>query len=316
MSAKIEILNPPETLPRGQTTPLQIKVIINKPVRVRGIRANFHGAEKADAQYTVTVRDSKGRSRTETRTATSYRDYVKEDYHLAGDEKLGCFAGLMDSILSVFGGGSGERMEPGEYLFDVGVTIPNDAPGSFKATNSSVFYKLTANIDVPLRVDPSLSHNFTVERSLEHLDTQPVHVRYPDEKGRGFFDKTFGKNVALQLALERNVLRAGEPVNGLLTIETEGPVTVNRFKYRLIAEERTQAQGHTDSAAHSHVLDTVDAPGIISVEHLERFSFTPPPDGPFTSKGSHHSIEWFLEVQLDVPWAKDPTIRVPITYLP
>ena len=37
---------------------------------------------------------------------------------------------------------------------------------------------------------------------------------------------------------------------------------------------------------------------------------------PVSATGKLFSIDWFVEIELDVPWAKDPTIRAPIVLLP
>ena len=39
-------------------------------------------------------------------------------------------------------------------------------------------------------------------------------------------------------------------------------------------------------------------------------------DAPLTARGELFSINWFVQVELDVPWAKDPKIRAPVELVP
>lgn len=38
-------------------------------------------------------------------------------------------------------------------------------------------------------------------------------------------------------------------------------------------------------------------------------------DGPFSTTGQDFRVDWFVEVRLDVPWAKDPYVQIPVRYL-
>ncbi len=47
----------------------------------------------------------------------------------------------------------------------------------------------------------------------------------------------------------------------------------------------------------------------------QEFSLPAETNAPLTVTGKQFSIDWFVQVQLDVPWAKDPKIRAPIVLL-
>jgi hypothetical protein len=59
----------------------------------------------------------------------------------------------------------------------------------------------------------------------------------------------------------------------------------------------------------------IATPGAIEGTHSERFELPVSLPGPPTTRGERFSIDSFLQIQLDVPWAKDPKIRVPVTLL-
>ena len=65
---------------RGQKKQIEIVVNFDSPTKVRGIRAIFLGRETTKADYTVTEQDSKGRSKTVTRTAVEHVEIVKESF--------------------------------------------------------------------------------------------------------------------------------------------------------------------------------------------------------------------------------------------
>jgi hypothetical protein len=74
------------------------------------------------------------------------------------------------------------------------------------------------------------------------------------------------------------------------------------------------AHGHSDSRHYNGKAIDIDMPGTIHGEYSKKFLI--PADTaeemPVTASGKLFSIEWFVQVELDVPWAKDPKIRAPI----
>ena len=71
MGSQIEI-RCAEQLYRAEKAKVEIVVNFDRPTKVRCIHATFIGREKADANYTETKRDSDGKRRTVTKTATEY----------------------------------------------------------------------------------------------------------------------------------------------------------------------------------------------------------------------------------------------------
>ena len=57
----------------------------------------------------------------------------------------------------------------------------------------------------------------------------------------------------------------------------------------------------------------IQTPRVIAPSLSTDFSLPAEFEGPSTAKGKLFSIDWFVEITLDVPWAKDPKIRAPIT---
>jgi hypothetical protein len=56
---------------------------------------------------------------------------------------------------------------------------------------------------------------------------------------------------------------------------------------------------------------------VISSESVHEFEILVPEiEGPHSQSGNNFEVNWTVEVRLFVPWAKDPTIRVPIRIVP
>ncbi len=318
MSGKIQIIPANPSLARDSDNPVQIVVSFDRPTKVRGIRAQFLAAEKTEATYTVTTTDSKGRSRTQTRTAVEHVEIAKESFLLYGSERLGFFSRIFDSLKTWFGGGKHELVGPGDQEYSLKLQIPADAPYSFKGKKCEVFYRLTVSVDLPIKVDLSSSYSFGVDPvPIPFAQTKAVHVAFPDESGRSFWDRTFGKDVTLNLAVDRDILISGERALGMLTVESPAPLEISKIDVSLVGTENTNANGHTDSYRHVYSLGEVDSPKVISSESIREFEvLTPHIEGPFSQVGTKYEINWAVEARIHIPWAKDPTIRIPVKLLP
>ncbi len=318
MSSKIEISSGQSTLVRGQETSVRVVVRFDKPMKVRGIRCRFYGAEKTEATYTTTSTDSKGKTKTETKTATEYNEIVSQEFLLHGDKRMGFFARLLDSLATWTGGGKHQVIEPGEREFSVNLKVPENAPASFKGKKCEVFYKLDVSVDLPIRIDWSESQNFDVAPSdVDAATINPVHIVFPDGSARSFWDKTFGKDVKLNLALDRDTFSVGDWGQAMLTVESPEPLKVDDTEISLVGTESSEAQGHSDSQTYKHSLGKIESAKVLTNESVHEFEILIPKlDGPCSQTGKKFDVSWAIEISLKIPWAKDPTIRVPVRIVP
>lgn len=301
---------------RGRPVTVPILVVLDRPLKVRGIHAKFHGAEETKATYTTTTTDSKGNTTTHTHTAVQHVDITTQAHLISGNERLGFFGNLSDGIATIFGGGSHDVMQPGEYPFEVEVSIPASAPGTHVGKKTRVFYELSMQIDVPVAFDLKAVHGFTVRPEDTHRPSEPVRTRYPDDADRGFFDSILEPDLRIEMAIAGNVVRVGEPISGIFCLESPKPLKCNGVRVRLLGIEHSKANGHTDRHVHRGEPIELDTPGVIAGPYKKEFEFTAATSGPLSANGELFSIEWFVQVELDVPWAKDPRVRAPLTLLP
>ncbi|NQU22849.1 MAG: hypothetical protein HQ567_16345 [Candidatus Nealsonbacteria bacterium] len=313
MPNEIRIQPPSEQIVRGTPMTVRVTVVLDEPLKVRGMHAKFHGAEETRAVYTTSSTDSKGRVTTQTHTAVEHVDVTTQAHLMSGNERLGFFGNLSDAVATIFGGGKHETMQPGEYPFDVEVSIPDDAPPTHVGEKTRVFYELSFQVDVPLATDLKATQSFDLAvLPAFAAETNPVRTRYPDDEGRGLMDSLLGPDVRIELALAADRFRPGELIEGIFRVETDKPLNCRSIRVRLVGVETSQAHGHGDSYAHLGKPVEVATPGVFDGSYKQEFSLPAEAEGPLTAKGKLFSIDWFVQVELDVPWAKDPKIRAPI----
>jgi hypothetical protein len=313
MANQIRIQPPVETLVRGQKTTVPIALILEQRLKTRGIHARFLGAEETKAVYTTTSTDSKGHVTTQTHTAVQHVEITSQDHLLAGNEKMGFFGNMSDAMATVFGAGKHDTLEPGEHEFSVEISIPEDAPATHVGQKCRVFYELSIHVDVPAGFDLKATQGFLVEPlPVPQHKTAPVRTRYPDDAGRGLFDSLVSPDVRIEMALVADRYRPHETIEGIFTIEPEQSLTCRRILVQLIGIESSEAHGHKDRYIHQGEALDLGAPGTLTGTYSQEFSLPAEISAPLTATGRQFSVDWFVQVQLDVPWARDPKIRTPI----
>lgn len=316
MSNEIRIQPPAEQIVRGKPMTVSVTVMLDKPVKVRGIHAKFQGVEETKADYTTTTTDGKGNTKTETHTAVQHVDITSQVQLMSGNERLGFFGNLSDAVATIFGGGKHETLPAGEYPFEIEIAIPEDAPPTHVGKKTRVFYELSVQVDIPLGFDLKAVQSFHVVALPGNKDLNPVVTRYPDDEGRGFFDSLFAPDVKMEMALASDKSYLGEAIEGFFSVETAKPLNCDEIRVRLIGIENSKAHGHTDRHVHQEEAKLLSTPNVISGMYKQEFTLAAETTAPLSAKGEFFSIDWFVQVELDVPWAKDPKIRAPFELLP
>ena len=296
----------------GKTTRIPVVVTLDEALKIRGLHATFHGAEETRANYTSYNAATKT---TQTHTAVQHIDIAKSEYLLSGRERKGFFGNVADGFATLFGGGEHDVLEPGEYPFEVDVQIPADARPSFAGQKGRVFYELSVLVDIPLGRDLKALQSFQVIDNSDPVlpPPTPVRTRYPEDQKRGLFDSWFSPDIRVEAALTQSAFRDGDTLDGIFVLETPEPLEYRAINVRLISVESTEAQGHKDGHTHPGEPVQIASDGVIEGSYSQKFSLPVTCPGPPTTQGQLFSIDCFVQIELDVPWAKDPTVRVPVT---
>ena len=311
----IQIESTVDHLTPGATVRLPVLLVLNKALKVRGVHATFHGAEETKATYTTYNAATKTN---QTHTAVEHIDIVKSEFLLFGSERKGFFGNLTDGFATLLGGGKHEVLQPGEHPFEVEVRIPQDARPSFAGEKCRIFYELSVLADIPLGRDLKALQSFRLP-DVSNPDLpppEPVRTRYPDDQAPGLFESWLSPDLQVEVALRQSTFRQGDTIEGIFQVETPKPLNYNAVNVRLITAEKTEAHGHSDSFTHSGKAVQIATQGVIDGSYSQRFQIEASCPGPWKTQGRLFSIDCFLQIELDVPWAKDPKIRVPISLVP
>ena len=287
---------------------------LQNALKVRGIHARFQAAQETKASYVTTTVNGKGQVSTNVQTAVEQVSIAEQNQLLAGRVRAGFFANMCDAIATMFGGGRHQVMSPGEHEYFVQVSVPAVAPPTHSGDLSRVFYELTCVLDIPFGRDLREVYSFRMAPERIEQSTHTVQVRYPDDEGRGFWDRLWGPDVRIDLVLAKDVFSLDDTIEGIFQIETVERIEVRSIRARLVGRESSEAHGHKDSHVYEGGVVEIGTPVSIQGSHSQRFSLTADSvrEMPVTAKGDRFSIEWFVQIELDVPWAKDPRIRAPI----
>ena len=296
---------------RGARSTLRFRLTVSEPVKIRGAHVHFTGVEETTAVYTT----SNGET-TSTHTATERVVLVEARRTFQGQAPAGFFANLSDATLTVLGGGDHEKLTPGLRDVELEVELPEELPASFEAKKVKVLYEASVHLDIPAGLDfrHTIAFPLSAQGDAEDAHVVPLSIRYPEDSGRGFFDSMFGPDVAMRVDLDSTIVPRGGTLSGELEVRfPDKAPNVKAVVCNLLRREKSKAQGHEDR--HAETLATERLP---QRESTSGSLFVPitvrVPDGAIPScTGAKFTLSHELAVSLDVPWAKDPTIRIPIT---
>lgn len=307
----VDITSEPVALVPGGTVTLRFRTTTPEPIRVRGAHARFVGYEETEAVYTV----STGKTTT-TSTATERHELVEKRDTFHGRPPAGFFRNLADGALTLIGGGDHVELPRGSHDVLLAVDLPEDLPESFSGKKVKVVYEAAIHLDIPAGRDFTYTVTFAVPppTSTGPPAPEPVTIRYPDDAGRGFFDAVFGPDVSMSVELASTVVRRGTALSGALEAHfPDRPATVESVVCRVIRREQSEAQGHQDRHTETIVTERLpQRPGPTSRLHAP-FEVRLPEAMIPTCRGTKFTVTHELAISLDVPRAKDPTVRIPIT---
>ncbi|MFT7620801.1 MAG: hypothetical protein ACI97A_004459 [Planctomycetota bacterium] len=299
-------------LTRGEQTKINVTLDVKKPLKARGIHAVFVGGTETKATYSTYNAATKS---SQVQTTVQLAEVVRQEFLLSGHEKLGFFGNVADGLGTLFGGGKHDNLEPGQYDFEVNLDLPADAPGTFVGKKSRVYYELAVHVDIAMGLDVIQTSGFDLPIVQAEFESNPIMTRYPEDMKKGLLDSLFAPNLKIEAALLQDHFLRGSQVQGVFQIDSDKPLNCRSISARLLGIETTEANQHHDTVHHIGPLHPISESGVVDGSFRQDFSFPAEVDSPASTTGDLHAIHWFVQIEIDVPWAKDPKIRVPIVLL-
>ncbi len=277
-------------------------VRLDEPLPVRGVRVRWQGYERSHWS------EGSGKSR-HTHGQTHY--FFNEERTVFGKPPLGAGELIADALKGLFSREGYETLAAGEHAFDFSFVLPIDLPPDFDSeTSSCIAYEITAHVDIPLRMDLSAT------RRLGMRGSRPAPAPRPVTRSNSKTFLTGGSGqMSLQAALERDVFRPGERLRGVAEVINESGKEIQGVDIVLQRIMHLSA----GSASASRCLDAGSAKvGALETSPGRPVRFVMDFDLPGDLYPSIEStglvrVTYQLNVSLDVPWAIDLAVSLPVT---
>ncbi len=291
----------------GDTVAGEVMVRLDRDTPLRGIRLMLKGYEKAS------WREGSGKHR---HTHSETHNFFDEQFTLHGRPRLGLGELVADSFKGVFSNEHYEVLRAGTYRYPFSYVLPPDLPGNYESaqTNSRIYYGLKAQVDLPLKFD------LQAERSLVvHEPAKPAAVQAVTQRLTKKFLFDSDSLVEAAVHMDKDTFAVGEVLHCQLQVINRAPKKeIQAATLALRQVESLQADGRTHERnieivrcrfekcrfplkQRTTVDLTLDLPGNLY---------------PTIALGSLVKLHYELQVTLDIPWAVDAKLSVPIRLVP
>ncbi|XP_064152588.1 arrestin domain-containing protein 3-like isoform X2 [Anguilla rostrata] len=203
---------------------------------------------------------------------------------------------------------------PGTHVYPFIIQIPEgNMPSSFKGLHGKIVYTLEAKLSRAMRLNKTERTEFTFHSKAERM------VPHLVEPWSGSVEKKMklftSGHVSMSVTIEKTGYMQGEQLKVLAEIENNSsralaPKFALDQRYSFIA-------GTSTNNVSKRIFKVVGQRVPSSTRQSVTEVLSLPPD--LTASLFHCSIikvEYTLQVYMDVPYAKDPTVKVPLVILP
>ncbi len=273
-------------------------------IPARGIRIKFHGYE---CSYWKTGSGKHRKTHSET------RHFFNDEKTLFGQPALKMGEVLADAVKGMFSKEQYEILQPGKYEYDFSYQLPPNLPGDFESGGSSkIAYEITAYVDIPLRLDISTTKKLTVYETYARGEVKPISA---NSSKTFLFDSD--NPLELAVTIDRNMALPGEKINSVLEVANRSQKKITAITVSI--QQIVELKAHKSTTKHTSPIQlvTLEKPSIPWVQPTTfDMELTLPDDLYCTITTSEIvRIHYKLEFTLDVPWAVDLSVTLPITIL-
>ncbi|KAM9360651.1 arrestin domain-containing protein 3-like [Symphorus nematophorus] len=203
----------------------------------------------------------------------------------------------------------------GCHVYPFTFQIPaQELPSSFKGSYGKIVYSLEANLSRSMRVDSkaktkfTLVHNTNLNRDL--LLMTPQHST-TEKKMKLFASGTVGMDVHM----EKTGFHQGEGIKVVASIQNKSSCDI-KPKYCLYQKHSYFAKGKRKVQTKDILKEVGDVIPPSASQTVTRVITIPPDMCASILNCNIIKVEYRLRVYLDVKYASDPEIKVPIVILP
>lgn len=287
----------------GDRVNTRVLLSLDQSVRFRSVTAAFEGRERVKLEVPSGDSDDE-------RTIRKTNRIADDLFLLAGAEPAGWFGNALDSVRSLFGNGSAGNLDQGVHEYQVSWDIPADALPSFDGKNADINYRLTIRVDRPLRRDDVFDLEFMVRPALMPL-SRSVTVSYPNDDS-GLVARSLSKALRANVTLAKDAYRVGDTITGNVSIEVDDPVDIKALNVALFGEEHVRINLHSEKSQKRYGQFKLASAMRCETVWQGEFSFAVDDVPNSTVHGKYFKFDWYVELHIDVAWAIDTRVRVPI----
>jgi sporulation-control protein spo0M len=270
-----------------------------KTAPVRGIRVGLVGTE--ETEISVSYQKS-------STTFSEMDPQISEEWILFGGDRIGWGRAAGEALRAIFRKTNHPELAAGRHRFPFEIKLPADALPSYEGTHSKVKYRLYAVIDVPLGFDRIFEGILAV---VEPREAKVVPVSYvSDQPAKGLM-KSITADLRMGFQIRQVPYHYGENLNVRLRVENRSGKRIRAARIALSAVEDARADDYNRrirTDLRNFALKFPD-PAAESQDYAFDIAI---PAWPVPFVGRYSRVDLWLSATLDIAWALNATIDVPL----
>ncbi|XP_037635107.1 arrestin domain-containing protein 3-like isoform X1 [Sebastes umbrosus] len=207
-----------------------------------------------------------------------------------------------------------EVVGQGRHVFPFSFEIPDrKIPSSFKATTGKIVHKLTAQLKQSMKLTKEAKTHFTF---VSKADMNIPGLMEPQYGTKDKSVKVFGSgNISMDVHTKRMGYQQGEALQVTVEVGNRSSRSV-KPKFKLYEKRSFFAQGRRRVHTNEILKDKMEAVASSGKETVTKVITIPRELPPSILNCSIIKLEYRLKIYLDVKYAADPEIKLPIVVLP
>ncbi len=285
----------------GETIEGKVMLELDEAIPVRGVRIRFEAYERALW--------SPGPGR-DQRNHVDTKTLFDEEKTLFGEPALPLGALVKDALKGIFSRDHFEVLKAGSHSYPFSFELPQSLPGDYESPGgSAIRYELSAYLDIPLRVDISATKRLTV---YEPTDAEASKPSAADNQKSFLFESD--APLELGVALDRSDFFPGDAAHCRLTITNPSSKSIDAIGVFVRQIEDLAAEDLPHINHYDIPVAEIADPKVPRGETVTLDVDFELPKHPYAtvSQGTLVKVRYELLVNLNIPWARDLEVGVPI----